>query len=266
MNCVSAWRPSTGPAERSVGADRGLTLPELLVCVVVVGVLATLVTLSVRSTSRSASEVACKADRRTVEQAVARSQERGGAELSIARLASDGFLRAPSEHHLVLASGEVVARPGGLCDDYPGVRSPPNHPASGGPDATGPMGATAEALEVTLTWTGNADLDLWVQTPAGEIVGWTGPAGDGGALDRDVVPPAPDAYGPHVERIRWPPGAATFGVYLAWVRYESAGWGPQSTEGYAITVRDGDTALAATSGEIGAPGTASAAVVALLSA
>jgi hypothetical protein len=149
--------------------------------------------------------------------------------------------------------GGVVGRVLGREGDDATVKSPAPVPLPAvvpAPAATAPASA---GLEVTLSWTGNADLDLWARAPDGNFTGWSAPATTG-RLDTDEIPVSPAALGPHVERITWSPGSPA-GSYLAWLRVESDGWGPQGTATYTLTVRSGDEVLAATRGAIGSKGT-----------
>jgi type II secretory pathway pseudopilin PulG len=135
-----------------------------------------------------------------------------------------------------------------------------------GPPATILTALDRHSIVLTLTWTGNADLDLWVEDPQGHIVGWAAPtAPDGGFLDIDEVPPRPDSLGPHVERVTWP--AVTSGAYVAWVRFASGGWGPQGAgTGYTLAVRADDELLGSAGGAIGHQGEQSPVVRAVLGA
>lgn len=262
---MNAWgrRRSIAPAERR---DSGVTLTEVLAVVVIIGVLASIVIVAVRGTRRSASESACAADRRAVERAVQLWSHTETGVPTMEQLATDRHLRNASVHFDVKPSGAVVARPSGGCAGF--EPAPPPGDGAGGVAGGGgggvPAGTAPERLEVALTWTGNADLDLWVRSPSGELVWWSVSPVGAAALDLDVVPPTPSEIGPHTERIVWPAGTASHGEYVAWPRFESAGWGPQTSATYSLTIRLGATILATDGGPIGAPDTVGPAVRTLL--
>jgi hypothetical protein len=71
-------------------------------------------------------------------------------------------------------------------------------------------------VQITLTWTTTADLDLWVTGPDGDKIYFADPTSPtGGQLDRDDM----DGYGP--ENIFWPAGRAPSGEYLVQVDHYS---------------------------------------------
>lgn len=69
-------------------------------------------------------------------------------------------------------------------------------------------------VQVTLTWDGGSDIDLWVTEPNGGTIWWGVPTSTtGGLLDYDDR----DGYGP--ENIYWPTGRAPQGTYRVRVHY-----------------------------------------------
>ena len=72
-------------------------------------------------------------------------------------------------------------------------------------------------MQVTLEWTGDADLDLHVIDPDGFEIYFGAPTSpSGGSLDTDKIPDCDDG-GPHFENVFWPEGGAPSGQYEAFV-------------------------------------------------
>ena len=83
-------------------------------------------------------------------------------------------------------------------------------------------------VQVTLTWTNTADIDLWVTDPFGELIYWAHPSSaSGGELDVDDR----NGYGP--ENIFWPQGGAPTGTYIVDVDYYSG----SGTADYSVLVQ-----------------------------
>lgn len=113
--------------------DRGFTLIEMLVVIVVLGILAMITVFAVSGVTTSASTQACAEDRARLEVAVefyfrtnnlerfpARSGDhRDKHELT---LMSAGVLAQPSSYHKVNFKGEVVALPDTTCRNITGSR------------------------------------------------------------------------------------------------------------------------------------------------
>ena len=111
------------------------------------------------------------------------------------------------------ANGQDVA-----VDATPPATTPPGTapPATAPPVTPAPLG-TGD-VRVTLTWTGDCDLDLHVVDPTGFEISYGDPSSpSGGQLDVDDIPD-PGQTGTHVENIFWPTGGAPRGSYSAFVR------------------------------------------------
>lgn len=77
--------------------DKGFTLVELLIVIVILGILATVTVFAVRGITNQGQDSACKADLKTISTAVeAYSAQHGVYPASIAVLQSSGLLRPAS--------------------------------------------------------------------------------------------------------------------------------------------------------------------------
>lgn len=267
---------------RGVHRDTGATLPELLVVLVVLGLLAVAVVAVVGRLRSDAVATSCVAERATLERAAALWQREHDESPSVEALVDATLLRDGDTAYEFSPDGRLVARADSRCGSAgpvveqagpppPGAFSerPAGGTGDGGTTENGATGGPASGdgpvdppLEVTLTWTGNADLDLWLRTPSGELVGWTHSGSDGAHLTADVVPPSPDAVGPHVERIVWPASAMPTGEFHAVAAFRTDGWGPQTSTGYVLTLRRNGAVVASAAGPISPAGTQSPALVA----
>lgn len=121
--------------------------------------------------------------------------------------------------------GSITGTPTGVVGDYPVVV---DFRDTGGKVATAtvrimvqpPQGIRGGNLQITLQWTGPADLDLHVLDPNGEEIYWNKRSSEsGGLLDKDAnancngVEDDDNA----VENVFWPPRSAPTGSYLVWV-------------------------------------------------
>lgn len=249
-------------ARTRAGDERGSTLTELLVVIAVLGILTTIVVLVVRGVRQEAADSTCAIEYRAIVSAVESWSEFHDGTVSMDALVAAGSIRDPSEHFLVKENGNVVPRPDSECAGMLG----PTAAGAGGAGGSGGSGGSGgdpgyevstSDLEVTLSWTGNVDADIWVQAPTGDLLGWANEAAAGGNLVEDEIPATPDKMGPHVERVRWESGLAPVGAYHAWARFETNGWGDQQNATYTLTFHSGGAVLATSGGAIGTQGSVS---------
>lgn len=109
----------TSPAARTGGTrddDRGFTLIELLIVIVILGVLATVVVLSVTGIRDDADDSGCLAERRTVLSGVeAYFVVTGSDTINEQSIVDAGLLRNTSELYDVQVDGTVVPAVPGPC-------------------------------------------------------------------------------------------------------------------------------------------------------
>lgn len=98
------------------------------------------------------------------------------------------------------------------------------------------------ALEITLSWSGPADLDLWVTDPSGQTVRYDSAASNGGRLLADAHKDCEAGSPEPPETVVWPIGAALPGSYVVTVNYwTECGAG---SVGFKVSARvGGDTVL-----------------------
>jgi prepilin-type N-terminal cleavage/methylation domain-containing protein len=100
------------PAEQK--QDKGFTLVELLIVIVILGILATVTVFAVRGITDQGKTSACEADQKTLETAVEAYFAQNGSSTitggdAEATLVSQGFLRSASSKFNVSASGALTA-------------------------------------------------------------------------------------------------------------------------------------------------------------
>jgi hypothetical protein len=96
------------------------------------------------------------------------------------------------------------------------TQPPPIPPPATQPPPQPPPDLGTGDVQVTLQWSGDADLDLHVTDPTGfEIYFGAKNSPSGGSLDADDIPDCGD-NGPHVENVFWPVGGAPTGQYVAY--------------------------------------------------
>jgi prepilin-type N-terminal cleavage/methylation domain-containing protein len=103
--------------------DKGFTLVELLIVIVILGILATVTVFAVRGITDQGQTSACNADRKTLQTAVeAYFAQEGGTAIpgadSTARentLVTEGLLVEASGSHDIAANGAVTPTAGGDC-------------------------------------------------------------------------------------------------------------------------------------------------------
>ena len=106
-------------------------------------------------------------------------------------------------------------------------------------------------VQVTLTWTGPADVDLHVIEPTGnEIFFGNRTSASGGALDVDDIPDCSET-GSHVENVFWPRDGAPSGDYSAFVRVFAIGC-ETGLASFTLTVKVAGEVVAETSGNLDA--------------
>jgi prepilin-type N-terminal cleavage/methylation domain-containing protein len=89
--------------------DRGFTLVELLIVIVILGILATVTVFAVRGITDKGRESSCAADSKTLEVAVESYFARfGGTSVTEASLVSSGLLRSQSANYNVSADGQTL--------------------------------------------------------------------------------------------------------------------------------------------------------------
>ena len=99
-------------------SERGFTLVELLIVIVILGILATVTVFAVRGIADKGQTSACAADSKTLEVAIETYYANGGAPgtATEAALVSAGLLRGESSTYDIAAGGiNVVPTAGGKC-------------------------------------------------------------------------------------------------------------------------------------------------------
>ncbi len=92
--------------------DKGFTLVELLIVIVILGILATVTVFAVRGITDQGQTSACAADKKTLEVAVEAWYAQNGTLTTITEAALvPGLLRAQSTTYDVTSTGGVVAAP-----------------------------------------------------------------------------------------------------------------------------------------------------------
>lgn len=94
----------------------------------------------------------------------------------------------------------------------------------------------------------NVDLDLYVKTPAGNVIYYGNPAADGGTLDVDCFCHS-CTQGPN-ENIFWDNGTAPSGTYEYWVEYFGNCGTSGSTSDFSVRVIRNGTVLVTKTGTL----------------
>ena len=93
--------------------DKGFTLVELLIVIVILGILATIVVFAVRGITDKGKSSACAADAKTLEVAVeAYFAQYTGTTVTEANLVTVGLLRQQSANYDVSADGKTLTATG----------------------------------------------------------------------------------------------------------------------------------------------------------
>jgi general secretion pathway protein G len=99
--------------------DKGFTLVELLIVIVILGILATITVFAVRGITDQGQKSACQADQKTLQTAVeAYYAQFGNSNVpDVSELQASGLLApgSASTNYSVNATGVVVATTGGKC-------------------------------------------------------------------------------------------------------------------------------------------------------
>jgi len=91
-------------------SDRGFTLVELLIVIVILGILATVTVFAVRGITNQGKSSACAADKKTLEVAAESSMAQTGTyPVSAAQMVTDGLLRDVSTNWTYAPPGVAVA-------------------------------------------------------------------------------------------------------------------------------------------------------------
>ena len=91
--------------------DKGFTLVELLIVIVILGILATVTVFAVQGITDQGKTSTCAADKKTYEVAIEAYWAQEGEYPADENALSPGFLRSPSDNYDVGANGAVVAQP-----------------------------------------------------------------------------------------------------------------------------------------------------------
>jgi general secretion pathway protein G len=99
----------TMPASRDQHHDRGFTLVELLIVIVILGVLAAVTVFAVRGVTGRGEVSACAADKNTIQVAVEAYHAQNGLDATnMNMLVTGGFLKSTSPNYTLDLTGNVV--------------------------------------------------------------------------------------------------------------------------------------------------------------
>jgi len=99
----------TSPAARR--DDRGFTLVELLIVIVVLGVLATITVFAVRGITNEGQQSACASDKKSIETAEESNMAQHGAYVAESALVTNGLLREESSNVDVTVGTDTAGKP-----------------------------------------------------------------------------------------------------------------------------------------------------------
>ena len=97
--------------------DRGFTLVELLIVIVILGVLSTVAVFAVRGITNRGDAAACQSDYKTLETAVEAyiAQNTGATSVTEAQLVTAGLLRSESTKYNITALNDIDVATGSGC-------------------------------------------------------------------------------------------------------------------------------------------------------
>ncbi|MGA7615216.1 MAG: hypothetical protein WBX15_08540 [Thermoanaerobaculia bacterium] len=105
-------------------------------------------------------------------------------------------------------------------------------------------------LSFRITWTGRADVDLYVESPLREPVNYVqNRAASGGWLDIDCNVHGVSMCGTPMENVFWPRGRAPKGTYRFWVQLSNPE-GLTPDDRYTLEVRRGERVVWSTQGQV----------------
>jgi hypothetical protein len=108
--------------------------------------------------------------------------------------------------------------------------------------ATGQRPGTGD-LSFRVSWNGEADVDLYVESPLREPINYAVPSSNsGGRLDIDCNFHGVRMCEAPMENIFWPAGTAPPGIYRFWILLPDAA-GMQPADEYRLEVRRGRTVI-----------------------
>ncbi len=126
--CATEHDPKVGESSTvcsRTGIDRGFTLVEVLIVIVVIGILATVTVMAIRGTTDRASENACVNERKSLqtaheaylvkEEVVSVPANGTGADRFERSLIDVGILRDVSSNWEMDAAGNLTPQAGGVC-------------------------------------------------------------------------------------------------------------------------------------------------------
>lgn len=120
-------------------------------------------------------------------------------------------------------------------------------PSNDGPECDGGgLEGNSGNPRFNLQFSGDVDMDLYVQTPSGNIIYYGNNSANGGTLDVDCT----CSGNCNQENIYWQPGTAPTGQYSFWVDYFGGCGDGSPSSNYTIKVMNGNTVLQTQTGTL----------------